>query len=114
VRLLFLDAILTSSCTSIQKDAEEGIQAARGASVSSFARAFLSQDPIDDGRDRGALEDITTENMQISEPGKKRKRTRLVLDARTELTDEELKVNGDCMDLIDWPMSCSRFLELNT
>lgn len=98
---------------SVQRDAEGGSPLVRAASVSSFAREFLSQDLIDGGRDRRPLEDITTDNLQMPEPEKKRKRARLVLDARIELTDEELKVNGNCMNLIDWSTSRSRSLELN-
>jgi hypothetical protein len=60
--------------------------------VASFARAFLSQDMMDD-EIRQPLADITAENQQIDKPERKRKRARLLLDARTELTDEELKVN---------------------
>ncbi|KAF9453831.1 hypothetical protein P691DRAFT_771123 [Macrolepiota fuliginosa MF-IS2] len=63
-------------------------------SVASFAREFLSQDQIDAGADieRQPLADMTGDNQQTGKPERKRKRARLLLDARTELTDEELKI----------------------
>lgn len=59
--------------------------------AASFSRQLLSQD----NETSQPLRDITTdernrENQAV--PSKKLKRTRLLLDARTELTDEELKV----------------------
>jgi hypothetical protein len=59
--------------------------------TTSFSRQLLSQDKAA----FQPLRDITTaernrENQ--AEPSKKTKRTRVLLDARTELTDEELKV----------------------
>lgn len=59
--------------------------------ATSFSRNLLSQDNVP----LQPLRDITTEQLNRknqAEPSKKLKRTRLLLDARTELTDEELKV----------------------
>ena len=59
----------------------------------SFPRLFLSQDL----EEIGSLRDITTEDRNHHNTGgtsRKNKRTRLLLDARTELTDEELKVHS--------------------
>jgi meiotic recombination protein REC8, fungi type len=59
--------------------------------TTSFSAQLLSQDqeqPL-------PLRDITTEEQNKSnqaDPTKKAKRTRLLLDARTELTDDELRV----------------------
>jgi hypothetical protein len=59
--------------------------------TTSFSAQLLSQDqepPV-------PLRDITTEeqnNANQANPIKKAKRTRLLLDARTELTDDELRV----------------------
>ncbi|KXN90036.1 Meiotic recombination protein rec8 [Leucoagaricus sp. SymC.cos] len=64
----------------------------RASSVASFARAFLTQELLDADEDRQPLRDITVETHQNGKQDKKRKRARLLLDARTELTDEELKV----------------------
>jgi len=59
--------------------------------VTSFSRQLLSQDiePFQPLRDITSKE-RNKENQAM--PTKKLKRTRLLLDARTELTDEELKV----------------------
>lgn len=67
----------------------------RGVSpANSFGRMFLSQDQDVRGT---PLRDITAglENDKVVEKAKpaNKKRTRLLLDARTELTDEELKVS---------------------
>ncbi|KAF7306915.1 RAD21/Rec8 N-terminal domain protein [Mycena indigotica] len=53
--------------------------------ATSFSRLFLSQD-------EAPLFDVTNQPTNATKPvAKKAKRTRLLLDARTELTDEELK-----------------------
>ncbi len=60
--------------------------------ATTFSRQLLSQD----AEQFQPLRDITAEELNRRnqvEPVKKLKRTRLLLDARTELTDEELKVN---------------------
>lgn len=62
----------------------------RAGSVASFARAFLSQDHMDG--EWQLLADVTAEDRETGKPERKRKIARLLLDARTELTDEELKV----------------------
>jgi len=58
--------------------------------TTSFSRLLLSQD-----LDLRPLEDVTIEEQGRANrgDGRKNKRTRLLLDARTELTDEELKVS---------------------
>jgi len=59
--------------------------------AASFSQLLLSQD-IDQPQ---PLSDITREDsnrQNQDDPPKKVKRTRLLLDARTELTDDELKV----------------------
>jgi len=59
----------------------------------SFSQLFLSQDL----EEIASLRDITAEDLNQHNAGsasKKNKRTRLLLDARTELTDEELKVQS--------------------
>jgi len=59
--------------------------------ATSFSRLLLSQD-IDQPQ---PLRDVTQEEVNRKnqdDPPKKVKRTRLLLDARTELTDDELKV----------------------
>ncbi|KAG2023509.1 hypothetical protein CC2G_001155 [Coprinopsis cinerea AmutBmut pab1-1] len=53
-----------------------------------FASQFLARDTNMDG----PLQDVTIEDTNQSGPKNRKKRTRLLLDARTELTDEELKV----------------------
>ena len=60
------------------------------SSTTSFSRLLLSQD-----LDPQPLDDITIEEQGGANrgDGRKNKRTRLLLDARTELTDEELKVS---------------------
>lgn len=63
----------------------------RANSVASFARAFLSQDLIQDEEMRQPLVDITNDIQLSNQLPRKRKRARLLLDARTELTDDELK-----------------------
>ncbi|KIK07004.1 hypothetical protein K443DRAFT_129571 [Laccaria amethystina LaAM-08-1] len=57
--------------------------------TTSFSRLLLSQD-----LDPRPLEDMTIEEQGGANraDGRKNKRTRLLLDARTELTDEELKI----------------------
>jgi len=65
----------------------------RANSVASFARAFLSQDLIQGEETRQPLVDITNGKQPNNQLPRKRKRARLLLDARTELTDDELKVN---------------------
>ncbi|EDR15587.1 uncharacterized protein LACBIDRAFT_300643 [Laccaria bicolor S238N-H82] len=57
--------------------------------TASFSRLLLSQD-----LDPRPLDDITIEEQGGANrgDGRKNKRTRLLLDARTELTDEELKI----------------------
>jgi hypothetical protein len=69
--------------------------------ATSFSRLLLSQD-----EEPQPLIDITAKDQnQNNREIRKIKRTRLVLDARTELTDEELKVTLQCRrDLYD---SCS-------
>ncbi|PPQ76339.1 hypothetical protein CVT26_008967 [Gymnopilus dilepis] len=60
--------------------------------ATSFSRQFLSQD---DDQPLQPLRDITAEERNRQNQGearKKAKRTRLLLDARTELTDDELKI----------------------
>lgn len=64
----------------------------RASSVAPFSKAFLLQDIISDGV-RQPLADITADNQQTGKAERKRKRARLLLDSRTELTDEELKVS---------------------
>lgn len=63
--------------------------------ANSFAQLFLSQDD-QFVRAPTPLADITTTNQNKNKrkvpPKKIHKQTRLLLDARTELTDEELKV----------------------
>ena len=59
--------------------------------AASFSRQLLSQD--NDALQ--LLQDITAEErnrVNRADPQKKLKRARVLLDARTELTDEELKV----------------------
>ena len=59
--------------------------------ATSFSRQLLSQD----NEALQPLRDITAEELNKinrAEPPKKLKRARVLLDARTELTDEELKV----------------------
>jgi len=65
----------------------------RANSVASFARALLSQDLIQDEEMRQPLMDITNDKQPNNQFPGKRKRARFLLDARTELTDDELKVN---------------------
>ncbi|TFK41172.1 Rec8 like protein-domain-containing protein [Crucibulum laeve] len=62
----------------------------RETSPVAFSRLFLSQDD----EQLRPLRDITAEgeNRAIIPDNRKRKRTRLLLDARTELSDEELKI----------------------
>lgn len=57
--------------------------------ATSFSRLLLSQDEEQQLRDITA-EEVNRHNQQ--DLTKKAKRTRLLLDARTELTDDELKV----------------------
>jgi hypothetical protein len=62
----------------------------RATSPTSFSAQLLSQD-----QELLPLRDITTEEQNKANqanPIKKTKRTRLLLDARTELTDDELRV----------------------
>ena len=66
--------------------------------TTSFSAQLLSQD-----QDPLPLRDITTEEQNKANqanPIKKAKRTRLLLDARTELTDDELRVRMMRMMLI--------------
>ncbi|KAF5374749.1 hypothetical protein D9758_000295 [Tetrapyrgos nigripes] len=61
--------------------------------TTSFSRLFLSQ--VDELAPASPLHDITAHpNLKTNKkpPSKKQKRTRLLLDPRTELTDEELKL----------------------
>ena len=65
----------------------------RGPSpANSFGRLFLSQDQSFRGT---PLQDVPVgqENGKIGDPKNGKKRARLLLDARTELTDDELKVS---------------------
>ena len=58
--------------------------------TTAFSAQLLSQD-----QETLPLRDITTEEQNkenLENPSKKAKRTRLLLDARTELTDDELRV----------------------
>ena len=67
-----------------------GSEFSRAASPISFSAQLLSQD-----QEPLPLRDITTEEQNKANqanPIKKAKRTRLLLDARTELTDDELRV----------------------
>ncbi|KAJ3883395.1 Rec8 like protein-domain-containing protein [Lentinula edodes] len=61
--------------------------------ANSFAQLLLSQD---DGLlpEPALLADVTSGHKNVDQPPKKKthKRTRLLLDARTELTDDELKI----------------------
>ncbi|RXW15504.1 hypothetical protein EST38_g10349 [Candolleomyces aberdarensis] len=64
----------------------------RGPSpANSFGRLFLSQDQSFRGT---PLQDVTggQENGKVCDPKNGKKRARLLLDARTELTDDELKI----------------------
>ena len=66
--------------------------------TTSFSAQLLSQD-----QEPLPLRDITTEEQNKANqvnPIKKAKRTRLLLDARTELTDDELRVRFMCFILI--------------
>ncbi|KAF4623751.1 hypothetical protein D9613_001795 [Agrocybe pediades] len=63
-----------------------------GSPATSFSRLLLTQD-----EEMGQpLRDVTAEALNMPNPGeprpRKAKRTRLLLDARTELTDDELKI----------------------
>lgn len=63
----------------------------RATTPTSFSAQLLSQDQ----EEPLALRDITTKEKNQAnqaDPTKKVKRTRLLLDARTELTDDELRV----------------------
>lgn len=57
--------------------------------ATSFSRQFLSQDDIE----MAPLADLTPVNGKRANPGRKKKSARLLLDARTQLTDEELKAS---------------------
>ncbi|KDR84977.1 hypothetical protein GALMADRAFT_131737 [Galerina marginata CBS 339.88] len=72
---------------------------ARPSPATSFSRLLLSQD---DDQPLQPFRDITGEEhnrQNQGEPRKKAKRTRLLLDARTELTDDELKVLFNSLSL---------------
>jgi hypothetical protein len=60
-------------------------------SPANFAQSLLSQDA-----DQG-LEIVTAKAQTQNPVPRKPKRARLLLDARTELTDEELKVKNDTL-----------------
>ena len=69
-----------------------GPAVSRAASIISFSAQLLSQDQ---DQPLPPLRDITTEErnrVNQVDAIKKVKRTRLLLDARTELTDDELRV----------------------
>ena len=71
--------------------AAELSQTRAASPATSFSRLLLSRD-IDQPQ---PLRDVTREEVNRQnqdDPPKKVKRTRLLLDARTELTDDELKV----------------------
>lgn len=70
----------------------------RESSVMSFAKAFLSQDQAN-----GDAQHQPSVGQAMSKPERKRKRARLLLDARTELTDEELKVCCTFLSVPDMP-----------
>jgi hypothetical protein len=66
--------------------------------TTTFSAQLLSQD-----QEPLPLRDITTEEQNKANqanPFKKTKRTRLLLDARTELTDDELRVRSVLVLLI--------------
>lgn len=86
----------------------------RATSPTSFSAQLLSQD-----QEPLPLRDITTEEQNKANqanPTKKTKRTRLLLDARTELTDDELRVRFMCFMLILplFDVLFPRLLERNT
>jgi len=65
-----------------------------GSPATSFSRLLLSQDevlPLQPLREVTA-EERNRQNQGMEPRQRKAKRTRLLLDARTELTDDELKV----------------------
>lgn len=76
------------------------------SSAISFSRLILTQDDISTPLQDISLEEHGRTNADIKKP---KKITRLLLDARTELTDDELKVSdGKCdviwMNNVSYPM----------
>lgn len=83
----------------------------RANSVASFAGAFLLQDLIQDEGIRQPLVNITQDTEPNDQPARKRKRARLLLDARTELTDDELKVSPLSLPSLLGVITCFRLQE---